>query len=185
LRGECNQAECRVAVSEQSFVSPHTTELTPFELGRELLTAPRINAWGAFLAGHKLLETILSRELESACGLSLGWFDVLAQLHMAPDQRLTMTQLASAIMFSKSGLTRLIDRIEEAGLVQRLACPGDRRSLHIALTEAGLEKYRQALPIHLETVKRHFAAYIEDSEAAAVESSLTRIATAARQECGL
>jgi len=104
---------------------------------------------------------------------------------MAPDQRLTMTQLASAIMFSKSGLTRLIDRIEEAGLVQRLACPGDRRSLHIALTEAGLEKYRQALPIHLETVKRHFAAYIEDGEAPAVESALKRIAAAARQEAGL
>ena len=185
MERECSQAQSRAAVNEQSFVSRHTAEPNAFELGRELLTAPRINAWGAFLAGHKLLEAILSRELESACGLSLAWFDVLAQLHRAPDQRLTMTQLASAIMFSKSGLTRLIDRIEEAGLVQRLACPGDRRSLHIALTEAGLDKYRQALPIHLETVKRHFAAYIEDREAAAVESALTRIAAAARQDYGM
>jgi len=104
---------------------------------------------------------------------------------MAPGQRLTMTQLASALLFSKSGLTRLVDRLVEAGLVQRLARPGDRRSLHIALTDAGEEKYRQALPIHLEHVKRHFAAYIEDGEAAAVESALVRMANAVRRESGL
>jgi DNA-binding MarR family transcriptional regulator len=156
----------------------------PFELGRELLTPARLNAWHAFLTSHRALETILSRELESACGLSLAWFDVLAQLRMAPGQRLTMTHLASAILFSKSGLTRLIDRMEEAGLVQRLARPGDRRSLYIALADAGAEKFRQALPIHLETVKQHFAAYIQDGEAAAVESALERIATAALQQAG-
>ena len=155
------------------------------DLGRKLLTLPRLNAWGAFLTAHKALENILSRELESACGLPLTWFDALAQLRMAPAQRLTMGQLATALLFSKSGLTRLIDRMVEAGLVQRLARPGDRRSLHIALTNAGEEKYRQALPIHLEHVKRHFAAYIEDDEAAAVESALMRMANAGRRESRL
>ena len=104
---------------------------------------------------------------------------------MAPAQRLTMGQLATAVLFSKSGLTRLIDRMVEARLVQRLARPGDQRSLHIALTDAGEEKHRQALPIHLEHVKRHFAAYIEDGEAAAVESALVRMANAVRRESGL
>ena len=165
-------------------MSRRTEEMNAWELGRELLTPSRLNAWGAFLTAHKALETILTRELESACGLPLTWFDVLAHLRSAPAQRLTMTQLASAILFSKSGLTRLIDRMEAAGLVQRLARPGDRRSLHIALTDAGEEKYRQALPIHLAHVKRHFAAYIEDGEAAAVESALGRIAAAARPEYG-
>ena len=155
------------------------------DLGRKLLTLPRLNAWGAFLTAHKALENILSRELESACGLPLTWFDALAQLRMAPARRLTMTQLATALLFSKSGLTRLIDRMVEAGLVQRLARPGDRRSLHIGLTGAGEAKYRQALPIHLEHVKRHFAAYIEDGEAAAVESALVRMANAVRRESGL
>ncbi|TMF28421.1 MAG: MarR family transcriptional regulator [Chloroflexi bacterium] len=155
------------------------------DLGRRLLTLPRLNAWGAFLTAHKALENILSRELESACGLPLTWFDALAQLRMAPARRLTMGQLATALLFSKSGLTRLIDRMVEAGLVQRLARPGDRRSLHIALTDAGEEKFRQTLPIHLEHVKRHFAAYIEDDEAAAVESALVRMANAVRRESGL
>src|SRR2546426_2942694 len=164
---------------------PQANEVDVSELGRKFLTLPRLNAWGAFLTAHKALENILSRELESSCGLPLTWFDALAQLRMAPAHRLTMTQLASALLFSKSGLTRLIDRMVEAGLVQRLARPGDRRRLHIALTDAGEEKYRQALPIHLEHVKRHFAAYIEDSEAAAVESALMRMANAVRRESGL
>src|SRR2546421_4645339 len=146
-----------------------------------MLSAPRLNAWHAFLTSHRALETILSRELESACGLSLAWFDVLAQLSMAPDQRLTMTHLARAILFSKSGLTRLVDRMEEAGLVQRLARPGDRRSLHIALTDVGEEKYRQALPIHLEHVNRHFAAYIEDGEARSGGAGLLRIGHCVRR----
>src|SRR6266849_3649108 len=127
-------------------MSRRTKQVDAGELGRDLLTPSRLNAWGAFLTAHKALETILSRELESACGLPLTWFDVLAQLRSARAQRLTMTQLASAILFSKSGLTRLIARMEEAGLVRRLAYPGDRRSLHIALADAGEEKYRQALP---------------------------------------
>ena len=164
---------------------PHAKDADVSEVGRRLLTVSRLNAWGAFLTAHKALETILSRELESACGLPLTWFDALAQLRMAPAQRLTMTQLASALLFSKSGLTRLIDRMEEAGLVKRLARPGDRRSLHIALADAGEKKYRQALPIHLDHVKRHFAAYIEDGEAAAVESALMRMANAVRRESGL
>ena len=155
------------------------------ELGRKLLTLSRLHAWGAFLTAHKALESILTRELESACGLPLTWFDALAQLRMAPGRRLTMGQLATALLFSKSGLTRLIDRMVEAGLVQRLPCPGDRRSLHIALTDAGEKKFRQAVPIHLGHVKRHFAAYIEDSEADAVESALTRMASAVRRESGL
>src|SRR5437899_12950499 len=97
-------------------MSRRTNEVDHWELGRELLTPSRLNAWGAFLTAHKALENILSRELESACGLPLTWFDALAQLRMAPAQRLTMGQLATALLFSKSGLTRLVDRLVEAGL---------------------------------------------------------------------
>jgi DNA-binding MarR family transcriptional regulator len=171
--------------ASKSSSRPRDQDVDVSEVGRKLLTLSRLNAWGAFLTAHKALETILSRELESACGLPLTWFDALAQLRKAPARRLTMTQLASALLFSKSGLTRLIDRMEEARLVQRLARPGDRRSLHIALADAGEAKYRQALPIHLDHVKRHFAAYIEDDEAAAVESALVRMANAVRRESGL
>mgnify|MGYP001290744089 CR=1 FL=1 len=141
-----------------------------------------MNAWAAFQIAHKALEALLSEELESACGLPLSWFDVLGQLRIAPEQRLTMTELAASIWITPSGLTRLVDRMEEEDLVQRVACPGDRRSLHIALTDAGRERFEEAIPIHLDTIERHFAGYISDSEAGAVESALLRIATAVAPE---
>src|SRR5438309_2867830 len=119
--------------------------------------------------------------IEAACGLPLRWFDVLTQLHLTPHKRLSMTELASAVLLSKSGLTRLVDRIEEAGLVQRASAPGDRRSLLIVLTPSGEKTLKRAAPIHEDGIRRHFAAYILDNEAAAVEAALGRIAAAARQ----
>ena len=145
----------------------------------------RFIAWHAFLIAHAALEPILNRELEAACGLPLRWFDVLTQLHRTPHKRLSMTELANAVLLSKSGLTRLVDRIEEAGLVQRAAAPGDRRSLLIVLTPSGEKTLKRAAPIHEDGIRRHFAAYITDNEAAAVEAALGRIATAARQHDSL
>jgi DNA-binding MarR family transcriptional regulator len=141
----------------------------------------RFNAWGAFLVAHAALEPILNRELEAACGLPLRWFDVLTQLHLTPHKRLSMTELANAVLLSKSGLTRLVDRIEEAGLVQRASAPGDRRSLLIVLTPSGEKTLRRAAPIHEDGIRRHFAAHIRDDEAPAVGAALGRIAAAARQ----
>jgi DNA-binding MarR family transcriptional regulator len=142
----------------------------------------RLNAWHAFLVAHAALEPILNRELEAACGLPLRWFDVLVQLHAMPHKRLSMTELANAVLLSKSGLTRLVDRIEEAGLVQRASAPGDRRSLLIVLTASGEKMLKRAAPIHEDGIRRHFAAHIFDAEAAAVEAALGRIAAAARQD---
>src|SRR5205814_3061103 len=121
----------------------------------------------------------LNRELEAACGLPLRWFDVLTQLHLTPHKRLSMTELANAVLLSKSGLTRLVDRIEEAGLVRRAAAPGDRRSLLIVLTPSGAKALKRAAPIHADGIRRHFVAYVRDSEAAAVEAALSRVAAAA------
>src|SRR5438067_1878256 len=141
----------------------------------------RWNAWHAFLVAHAALEPILNRELEAACGLPLRWFDVLVQLHAMPHKRLSMTELANAVLLSKSGLTRLVDRIEQAGLVERASAPGDRRSLLIVLTPNGEKTLKRAAPIHEDGIRRHFAAYIRDNQAAAVEAALGRIAVAARQ----
>ena len=145
----------------------------------------RLNAWHAFLVAHAALEPILNRELEAACGLPLRWFDVLVQLHAMPHKRLSMTELANAVLLSKSGLTRLVDRIEEAGLVQRASAPGDRRSLLIVLTPSGEKIFKRAAPIHEDGIRRHFAAHIRDNEATAVEGALGRIAAAARRHDNL
>src|SRR2546428_13083257 len=97
--------------ASKASLRPRAKDAEVSELGRKLLTLPRLNAWGAFLTAHKALENILSRELESACGLPLTWFDELAQLRMEPAQRLTMGQLATALLFSRGDLRRLVDRL--------------------------------------------------------------------------
>ena len=96
-----------------------------------------------------------------------------------------MGQLATALLFSKERADAAHRPYGGGQVGPATRRPGDQRSLHIALTDAGEEKYRQALPIHLEHVKRHFAAYIEDGEAAAIESALVRMANAVRRESGL
>ena len=96
-----------------------------------------------------------------------------------------MTELANAVLPSKGGLTRLVDRIEEARFVQRAVAPGDRRSWLIVLTPSGEKTLNRAAPIHEDGIRRHFAAHILDNEAAAVEGALGRIAAAAREHDAL
>src|SRR5262249_57520857 len=103
-----------------------------------------MQAWVALLTAHTRVVSAVSRDLEAACGISLAWFDVLFQLSVAPDCRRRMHELARALLLSKSGLTRLVDRIEEAGLVARASVHGDRRSLYVELTPARRPRPAQA-----------------------------------------
>jgi DNA-binding MarR family transcriptional regulator len=139
--------------------------------GREGLAA-----WRAFLEAHARVTAQLERELVAAHGFGLPWYDVLVQLNEAPDRRLRMTELASAVLLSKSGLTRVIDRMLEAGLVQRHADQDDRRGVVVTLTERGWAQLRTAAPTHLEGVQRHFAALLDSDEARVIAAALGRVA---------
>jgi DNA-binding MarR family transcriptional regulator len=133
-------------------------------------------AWEALLTIRAVLEPTIDRELKAHCGLPFTWFDVLFQLNRAPDQRLFMHKLATALLLSKSGLTRLVDRLEAAGLLRREA--RDRRSTYVAMTPAGMRAFERAMPFVQASIREHFARYINDDEVATVESVLTRIAQA-------
>jgi DNA-binding MarR family transcriptional regulator len=87
--------------------------------------------------------------LESSCQLPLAWFEVLLQLRRSADGRLKMSEMANAIFHSTGGTTRLVDRLEEAGLVRRENCPSDRRAIFVAITELGGAKLDAALGVHL------------------------------------
>jgi DNA-binding MarR family transcriptional regulator len=137
-----------------------------------------MEAWMALLGAHSRLVTAVSRELEAACGIPLAWFDVLFQLSVARDGRLRMLDLASAVMLSKSGLTRLLDRMEEAGLIARTAVPGDRRSLHAQLTPAGQELQRKARPVVRQAVERRLAARLREPEVRTLRDVLRRLGVA-------
>lgn len=82
--------------------------------------------------------------------MSLAWFEVLLQLRREPGGRLKMNQVADAIVHSTGGTTRLIDRLEESGLVERQSCPSDRRAIHVAITPEGNRRLDEALAVHVD-----------------------------------
>lgn len=139
-----------------------------------------LRAWRAFLEAHARMMDVLTRELRDEDGLPLAWYDVLVHLSEAPERRLRMQELASAILLSKSGLTRLIDRMEDEGLVVRAVCPEDRRGTFAMLTDQGLARLEAAYPVHLAGVTEHFAAHLDPQEATLLACVLGRIADASR-----
>lgn len=140
---------------------------------------PRITAFGMLLEAHAAVVAAVSRDLEEQSGMPVGWFEVLIRLSRSPGQRLRMSELASQVALSTSGLTRLVDRVEAAGYIRREACPSDRRGAFAALTDAGAEALAAALPAHLESVERHVAAPLGPGGLAQLEELLRRLRDAA------
>jgi DNA-binding MarR family transcriptional regulator len=112
--------------------------------------------WRAFLRAHATLIRTLEAELGEADEIPLASYDVLVQLAEAPDRRLRMTELADRVLLSRSGLTRLVDRLERGGLVRREPCVDDARGMYAVLTDDGIDRLRSASRVHLAGVVEHF-----------------------------
>jgi DNA-binding MarR family transcriptional regulator len=119
------------------------------------LTAAEQTAWRTFLRAHATLVRRLESELVREHDLPLASYDVLVQLSEAPAGSLRMTELAERVLLSRSGLTRLVDRLVRDGLVERQACPDDARGTLAVLTEHGAQRLRDAWPTHLRGVAAH------------------------------
>ena len=135
----------------------------------------RVTLFGLLLETNARLARSLGAELESSCDLPLAWFEVLLRLRKEPEGRLKMNQVAEAIVHSTGGTTRLIDRLEEAGFVERQHCPSDRRAVHVAITPAGNEKLDAALAVHLDYLERHLSSRLSDVERATLTTLLTKL----------
>ena len=135
----------------------------------------RMTVWRLFLQAHAALVDALERELVAAHGLPLAHYEVLLHLSRAPGRRMRMRDLASSVLLSRSGLTRLVDRMEAAALVAREHCPDDRRGAYAALTPTGLATLRRATPTHLESVHAYFATHLTDDEVRHLASALSRV----------
>lgn len=124
------------------------------------LDADRQQAWYGFLRTHADVVRALDRELQAACGISFGDYDVLVTLANGPAEGLRMGQLAEAIVLSPSGVTRVVDRLERAGLVERRA--ENQRIVRAALTAQGRARLEAAAPVHLDGIQRRFLAPLGD-----------------------
>lgn len=138
----------------------------------------KIAAWRALLEAHARVLDNLADELEVEMGLPVAFYDVLLQLNEAQDHRLPMRELADRVLLSKSGLTRLVDRMVGEGLVEREPSAADRRVIYAVLTEAGRSRLIGAAPVHLRGIEEHFGRHLNDLEADTLRTLLQRVANA-------
>ncbi len=141
----------------------------------EGLTSTELTAWRTFLRAHATVTRRLEAELIAEHDLPLASYDVLVQLSEAPDRRLRMTELADRVLLSRSGLTRLADRLERDGLISRQACPSDARGTLAVLTDAGLARLEQAWPTHRRGVAEHVTGRLTPDEVATLGALLGKL----------
>jgi DNA-binding MarR family transcriptional regulator len=136
----------------------------------------RLAPWRAFLLAHARVVRRLDEELRAEHDLSLAEYDALLTIADAPDRRIRMRQLADRVILSKSGVTRLIDRLVLDGLVQRDVCLSDARGAEAVLTPAGLDRLRRASRTHLRGIDEHFLSALDAADLSAIERSMRAVA---------
>lgn len=141
-----------------------------------------LDAWSGLLFAHVRVMRSLEADMVEQHGLTLSWFDILGRLKQAPGQRLRMHELEELSVFTRSGMTRLMDRIEAAGFVRRERSTRDRRGVYVAITPAGIEKIDAVWPDHVASIERHFGRYIDSDEAKALKQTSRKIQAGERLE---
>ena len=137
---------------------------------------PRLAPWRAFLLAYARVSRRLDEELRSEHDVSFAEYDALLTIAHAPDRRIRMGQLAEEVLLSKSGVTRLIDRLVSDGLVERSTCLSDARGAEAVLTERGLERLRAASKTHLRGIEEHFLAIVDPADLVGLERAMTSLA---------
>jgi DNA-binding MarR family transcriptional regulator len=140
------------------------------------LTPVELDMWRSFLRAHARVIHALDAELAAECDLPLGSYEVLLHLNDAPARRLRMTELADRVLLSRSGLTRLVDRLEREGLIRRESCPTDARGTNAVLTDEGRARLKAAAPVHLRGVREHVIGMLAEDEVATLAELLGRLA---------
>lgn len=156
----------------------------PTETDSQTMTRhdPRLSAWQAFLLAHARVVRQLEQELQAEQQLALTDYDVLVQLATADDRRLRMSELADRLLLSRSGVTRLVDRMVAEGLVERVSCESDRRGQWASLTDTGYRRLRAATPTHLRGVAEHFLDRLSPDELQGLEHMLDRVLASGHDE---
>lgn len=130
----------------------------------EGLCPTELEAWRGLLRVHASVLKALDAELDAAHGLPLSSYEVLIQLAEAPERRMRMCDLADSVLLSRSGMSRLVDRLEREGLLCRAACTNDARGAFACITQAGIELVEQARPTHVAGIRRRFLARFSEDE---------------------
>ena len=142
---------------------------------RTQITPAKMHAWRTFLTTHATVIDALGKDMESAIGLPLTWYEVLLILKESDAGRLRMHELAESLLLSRSAATRFVDRMEAADLVRRESCLADGRGTFVVMTDHGLDTFRRAAPVHLAGIDRYFTGNITTEEANEMVESFGRV----------
>jgi DNA-binding MarR family transcriptional regulator len=137
-----------------------------------------VTTWSVFLRTHAALVRTIEREVEEATGLPLSWYDVLLELNAAEKGRLRMQELAARVVLSRTRVSRLVDDIESAGMVDRQPDPDDGRATLAAITDLGRKELLRAAPVYLGRIQDHFAAHLTHQQLRAIRDGLERVLAA-------
>lgn len=146
------------------------------------ISEPGLQAWIRFLRAHAAITRELSARLEAQHGLTLSDYDVLIQLYHAEGRRMRRVDIARQVLLTASGITRLLEGLERAGLVAKERCQSDQRVTYAKLTDLGIEKCEGARASHLADVEELFAANFDPTERAALADLLGRLPLANTSE---
>jgi len=144
-------------------------------LSDDRLDGMELEAWRSYLQSHAAIVRALDAELAADHGLTTRDYEVLLYLAQAEDRRLPMSALSERTMLTRSGITRLVDGLVEAGLITRVACPKDARISYAQLTDAGHDKLRRAGCSHVASINRLFVEHFSCDELATLAELLGRL----------
>lgn len=135
----------------------------------------RFWAWINLLQANRVVQDEMEERLQAAAGLTLAQHELLWRIAAAPEGKLRMNDLASLLLVSKSGVTRLVDRLVEMGFVERTACREDRRVVYAQITGAGHAALDRASPAHVEALERAFSVHLGDSDVRSLRRALRKV----------
>jgi DNA-binding MarR family transcriptional regulator len=140
---------------------------------------PRLAPWRAFVRAQAHVSRRLDEDLRAEHGLSLQEYVALLILAESPERRMRMGHLAESLTLSKSGATRLIDRLVDDGFVARASCSSDARGAEAALTDAGVARLRTAAPTHLRGIADYFLSAIGSDDLEVIERAMHEVSSCA------
>ena len=141
----------------------------------------RVGAWRGLLQAQAEVLRAIEADLRRTGAVPLAWYDVLLELNAAPDRRLRMTDLASRVVLSRTRVSRIVDDLVRAGLVERSPDPVDKRGAYATLTPEGRKAFKHAAPLYLDAIDRHFTTLLSDRERTTIAAALDRVAAHHRE----
>lgn len=147
------------------------------------LPETHLEAWRRYYVSFWRIFAAIEADLQAAGLPSLSWYDALYELYLAPGRHLRMSELARSALLSRSGLTRLVDKLEKEKLIERKSCPKDGRVQHAVLTEQGVEMLRKIWPVYRAGIAKYFAAHLNEKDAREFARTIGKVATAMEPVC--